>query len=142
MSPALAAKAEPLQPYHTVGTNEIHALGALATLSNIDKHRVIHVVRRLHHEGVFLAPTPDKFIDCYPDNPVRLETKLSAGDEVHLNDEALSVYVTATGPNPDVKLEPNLTAHIAIHENWNPVDTLDGIRAQVTAILEGFEPLV
>ncbi len=142
IDPEHAAKVEPMQPYHPAPPNSLNPLYALRELSNIDKHRVLHVITRLPHELIFRAPTPEKFHDCYADNPVRVVFGSSMGGEARPNDEVFRIHVTPTGQNPDVEVNPNLTAHIAFHDNWNPIDTLDGIGAQVAIILEAFEPLL
>jgi hypothetical protein len=66
VDPRLAAKVEPLQPYNFPSkARSITALGALASLSNTDKHRVIHVVAREAHQATFRYRLgPDDFHNC------------------------------------------------------------------------------
>ncbi len=141
VDPAHAAKDELLQPYHGMPPGELHPLEALATLSNIDKHRVLHTVFRPAYQAVVQVPSPEHYRDCVPTSDPGLIV-LSGLGVLQAGDEVVRIEVTPAGPDPDVDLRANLTANISIHDNWNPVDTLDGIGAQIALILEAFEPLL
>jgi hypothetical protein len=46
---------EPYEPYHPREPGKLHPLEALVTLSNIDKHRLLHIVNVVPHEAA--SPT-------------------------------------------------------------------------------------
>jgi hypothetical protein len=57
VAPAVAAEVERLQPYHSGQNTRSHPLWMLRELSNIDKHRSIHIVNH-HARTVHVSVTP------------------------------------------------------------------------------------
>jgi hypothetical protein len=103
----------------------------LAKLSNDDKHRTLHTaVAALHgakHQGTFTRCRPIEF-----KNPP-IPPSIKPGAEI------AHMRVVVTGPNPEVEMEPKLTAYIAL-EGWtNAIDGLKQMRAEVGAILNAPE---
>lgn len=131
VNPGMANKIEPLQPYNA-SAGEVYALGAFATLSNIDKHRLIHAVARPAAAVTFrFIPGPDDFHNCtsIPGRPIVANDL--GGRPLKRDDEVLRVYVSPTGPNPDVNLEANLTAHITFHTDWDMPQSLNAMWREV-----------
>jgi len=126
VDPTLAAKLEPGQPYNAPA-GEVYALGALAILSNIDKHRLVHAVARPAAEGTFqMYPGPDDFHNCTPARGPNIQAAPLLGP-LKRGNEVVRIYVIQTGPNPDVDLDAHLTAHIAFHTDWDLLQSLDAM---------------
>jgi hypothetical protein len=140
VDPKLANKIEPLQPYNAPA-GEVYALGALGVLSNIDKHRILHAVARPAAEGTFqMYPGPDDFHNCALTPGRNIELNTLGNRPLKRGDEVFRVYVTPTGPNCDVDLNANLTAHIAFHGNWDLPQSLNAMWNEVRGILTLFAP--
>lgn len=147
VDPTDAAKIKTRQPFNPAVGDTVNYLRTLRLLSNTDKHRVIHLV--LVTVGGALLPTPpsDAFSDCYP---VRVqiqgkwvrEIKLSMGGTPKVGNKIFEVAVIATGDNPDVDFDTDLSCYVALGKApVNLIDTLDGIAGEVTAILTMYGPV-
>lgn len=85
--------------------NSIHPLWALAELSNIDKHRRIHAVLAVAHQGNLRIPFPEDMRDCYTEAG-RIVDGQQASILIQVDrsnpkagDEMAAVFVVPTGPN-------------------------------------------
>jgi hypothetical protein len=122
-------------------------VGALRFLSNIDKHRVLTTVVLMVGTLYIKNPNPEQFIDCEIDpNRTREGSGLiqlpDSQIPVKSGNEVLRFYVTATGPNPDVNIDPKPSAQVTIERKWNLVPLLSVIGTRVDLILKRFERLM
>lgn len=136
MSKNDAALIEEFQPYKASQPLEVTALGVLASLSNIDKHRTVHVAYVVI--GELLYQNAGTWFDCDPD-PTRL-VEINGSVIPRRDEEVLRLPVIPRGPNPDRDLKAQLSGHVAIHENWPMVEFLDHVGQLVAVILRRFEP--
>lgn len=139
-----ARKIEPLQPFHDdPNPDQIHPLAALADLSNVDKHQVVHAVVSV--AGSTTARIPDTYIDCKPipapDGSAFQIIVYAPGKPPTLGDKIFEIPVTPTGPNPDVDLQTSTTGYIAINETWNLLDVIDWIGEACGVALTRLEPV-
>jgi hypothetical protein len=139
---SITKKIEALQPYHTV--DGISALGALADLSNIDKHRVVHVVARPPGTGVVrINPGPDDFHNCHPVPGKGIVINYAlAHKPLRRDDEVARIYVVTTGPNADVDLDASVTANITFHGDLDLRQSLNAMWFEVSTILTFFAPFL
>jgi hypothetical protein len=105
----------------------------LMRLSNDDKHRSLHAMvtalGRGHHQITFTDCRHTSFRD--PPEPPRLKPGAVIA---HLT-------IVITGANPEMEVEPNLSAYVAL-EGWaNAMDILIDTRREVTEILNAPEIL-
>lgn len=137
----VATEVEDFQPFKATKPNEVHPLGVLATLSNIDKHRKIHVFTGGLRETIFQAPAPDAYIDCRP------LTETGGTEVVFLEptspsrkpEEIFRVRVIQTGPNPDLQAEPKITGFIGVGADWDVLPLMNAIGDWTGDILEAFD---
>ncbi len=115
-------------------------LEELAAMSNSDKHRVIQVLYMLALSGHL---TVTKFTDCRPASQADDSfgaTATAPGQPPRIGDEVFRVPVVPTGPNPDVDLGAYVSAYVAVREQWDVLETLDGFAVVVESVLDAFEP--
>lgn len=149
VDPAHPPKVKARQPFNPSTGDEVNYLGVLGRLSNVDKHRVIHPVLVTMSGGGGQLPTPpgDAFSDCTPalvqiqGKWVR-EIKFALGGIPKVGDKVFEVPVIVSGDNPDVDFSTDLQCRIALSEDsMDLIGTLDGIAAEVAAILDDFQPI-
>jgi hypothetical protein len=145
VDPAHAAKVEARQPFNPPTGDEINYLGVLRRLSNTDKHRVIHPVLVSMSGSRLPTPVPEAFIDCKParveiQGKWVMETRFTLGGSPKVGDKIFELPVIVTGDDPDVDFDTDLTCRVAFSEDsLDLISTLDGIAAEVTAILTSFD---
>lgn len=147
VDPAHPPKVKARQPFNPPAGDEVNYLGILGRLSNVDKHRVIHPVLVTMSGGQIPTPPNDAFSDCTPARVqiqgkwVR-EVKFTLGGTPKVGDKVFEVPVIVTGDNPDVNFNTNLQCRIALSEDsMDLISTLDGIAAEVEAILALYAPV-
>ena len=121
VDPTDAVKVEARQPFNPGQAGQINVLGALADLSNADKHRIVHPVLMAARGILLPTPSDQAFKDC---EPVRQLIKgqwvraahFSVGLRPDVDDEILKVEVTPTGPNPDLDFNTTLACEIVLGE--------------------------
>jgi hypothetical protein len=125
---------EALQPYHGQHANNL--LGALHSLSNEDKHRV--VLRTV--TGV-RAPTSieDLRLARNADAGTILRVNLMVGVPLEDGTEVLSVSLDPVGPNPEVIMKGNLTLDIAFGEGATLGTVLPDMADAVADLILDFE---
>jgi hypothetical protein len=74
-----------------------------------------------------MYPGPDDFHNCTRVLGRDIEVYPLGSAPLKRGDKVFSVYVTPTGPNPDVNLDARLTAHIAFHTNLDLPQGLDAM---------------
>jgi hypothetical protein len=140
---AHVSKIEAIQPYNQ-DDPDATSLAILADLSNVDKHRVVHVVLAAAHQAQFQIPSLDRYVDCVPDPRIDgtfVITSYAPESPLRAGNEILVVPVTSTGPNPDVDLHAWLTGTVVVGQSLRLMDALDAIGTQVETILKAFDPL-
>jgi hypothetical protein len=146
MDPADADKLEQFQPFHlgpiSRARGHFHPTEGLALLSDIDKHRLIHLPYLWVVPGSTRAPGwPEDYRDCVPQvGPSGRATLFyrMPDPSPHAGDEVARFLVIRTGPNPDVELNTSLTGYVAIRESWDVIDALDAFAEGVSMILKTF----
>lgn len=144
MTPEDALIVEANQPFRYPQPGTLHVLDSLATLSNVDKHRLLHVIYVLAHQGTFV--NTGAYRDCLPDtrmmpNGTQANVALRGFDgPPRPNDEVARVFVRPAGPHPDVDIQARLTGYVAVRESWNLLDLLDASGRWIAALLKRFDP--
>ena len=124
----------------------MHPLPKLAYLSNVDKHRKLHLLLVASQSASFTNRS-DAYRDCAPD--ARLMPDGSMAHWLHLpprrpprpDGEILRVFVRPFGPNPDVEVDASLTGHVAIGKLGPILPMLDAMARYVASVLRAFEPI-
>jgi len=138
------------QPYrrrHRRKKLEFHPLPWLIRMSNIDKHRRLHVIVVAPYQASF-TNRPDGYRDCVPLIRTDPATGRRHGVTFHkapsrplrANTEILRVFVRPTGPNPDVEVDARLTGWITVGKTGPIIPLLDGFGEYVAAVLNRFQP--
>lgn len=133
------------QPYKRLDKGQLHPLPKLVRLSNVDKHRKIHLLVIVPQDASF-TNRPDGFRDCVP--APRLAPNGSYVHAYHVvphrsprvNDTILRIFVQPTGPNPDVDWDVRLHGFVGIGRLGPVVPMLEGMANYVTAVLYEFDP--
>jgi hypothetical protein len=148
-----ADKAKALQSFTGTKPNPdaVHGLEVVARLSDIDKHRVIHLAVVFAERVTFPRNVAQSILrDCIPrlvrpgltnEGNVRLYRSAETGP-VSLGDEIFDVPITPTGPNPDVNLEASASGFIAFEDALDVLASLEDIGVRLAEILRTFEPLL
>ena len=133
------------QPFHQVGQgpNVMSAVWALAVLSNQDKHQMTHPAYAVGHQGNFR--NTGRYEDCVPRREIMpdgtpADVAITGLSTLRPGDEVVRVFVTPTGPSPEVDLESRVTGYVAVNETWNLMETLDACAHAVSDILQAFTP--
>lgn len=136
---------KPFQPYRRLNRGQLHPLPKLVRLSNIDKHRRIHLLVTIPQSASF-TNRPEGFRDCVPTQ--RLAPNGSCVHAYHVpprrnpreNDIMLGIFVQPTGPNPDVDWDVRLHGFVGIGRLGPAVPMLEGMAQYVAAVLNEFDP--
>lgn len=150
-----AKAAKPMQPFSSdpLPGGTINRLQMLSELSNIDKHRFVHVAVTAPKQITFTPPTI--FNDCLPrmvkdasgqDVMLISHHNFPNGPEVVVGDVILRMFVIPDGPNPDVELEADFTCAISLKiiSGLIPdmLQALDSLGVRVAQCIREFEPLL
>ena len=146
--PADIALLSRFQPYRRRSKGELHPLPKLVRLSNIDKHRRLHLLVVAAHQASFtnrvdahrdcvpvLQPAPDgglsgMWYHTAPSRPLRSDS------------EILRIPVRPIGPNPDVEVDARLVGWVVIGRLGPVVRLLDAFSTYVSNVLTAFEPVM
>lgn len=144
-----------VQPFNLRGPSERNAFFDLAVFSNIDKHRLLHVVTGVAHQTTYQYLL-SAYRDCQPGSrPMPdgslVSVEINGGLRVLKPDvEVLRAFVVPTGPHPDcdfniqvtgkVILESPTTLGMASEYVWGLVEFLDATGAVFAQLLRRFEP--
>jgi hypothetical protein len=137
------ARLKPYQPYKRLNRGELHPLPKLIRLSNIDKHRRLHLLVPRPFQSP-LTNRPDAYRDCVPrfelmPNGNRASIVLNAPPpNPRPNHPILIAYVDVIGPNPDANFDMTLTGFVGLGRLGPIVPLLDGMAQYVTAVLDAF----
>ena len=137
---------KPFQPYKRRKKGEMHPLPKLVYLSNVDKHRKLHLLVVATHRTSF-TNRADAYRDCAPDFRLMPDGKMAnwlvlpPQRQPRLGDVILRVFVHPLGPNPDVELDASLTGHVAIGKLGPILPMLDAMARYVASVLRAFEPI-
>ena len=136
----------PFQPYKRLKKGQIHPLPKLIRLSNIDKHRKLHLMVVIPRQASFTNRT-DAFRDCVPDptapgprgQPTAIVYHTPPRRSPKPGDEVLRVQVRATGPNPDVDFAAQIFGDIGIGRLGPAIPMLRAMADYVGAVLAAFQ---
>ena|GEM_PF-3531305 len=139
---------EKCQPFSFVGPTpprSMHLLEALKLFENTDKHRKIELMQHTPISISFTAPDYSEWRDCEP-LAIRSDGEFAFyTSEINIppkaGDEVARVLINATGPHPDVDLQPRLPYFIAVRETWDVTEWIyKCIRAVYVILLMFGEP--
>jgi hypothetical protein len=153
-----AKEANAFQPYSTPQAGlppvpaafavTFHPLAVLNSLSNTDKHQVVHVTYAVVSQGEWRLSTDTlRGRDCVMENrtvdggeqvPWRM---VGFGGPPRVDDPIFEVFIRPTGPDPDIDLKARFTGAVAMGKSWHVLRTLDAIGEWIVAILDRFDPL-
>lgn len=149
VSTEAADKAERMQRYDAPSDQPL-LLTVLADLSNRDKHREIRPAFFINTNiSLPLNPLDEVMVDC--EIPIEIrdgmqivepEIVYDASDRPAPGDVVVGMRVIPTGPNPDIKAEPETTGEIALGEGEYTFAVLDEIGKFVWGSLNWFAPLL
>lgn len=144
VSPSDIDRLKAFQPYRRLKKGQLHPLPKLVKLSNIDKHRKIHLLVSIPQSSSF-TNNPDAFRDCLIDDRLMPNGAYANIEFIaprrnpRVNDAVLRVFVQPTGPNPDVDLDYRLQAFVGIGRLGPVVPMLEGMAGYVKAVLSEFD---
>lgn len=124
-----------LQPYHRGDRARAatHTLAILKKLSNIDKHRIVH----MSYIALQGSPIVIRAIrDCNVTNIVRSPSGVPLVD----GQELARVQGTSTGPNVEVEGKAKLSGRVTLADGTPAQEQLDRIIRSVRHVLGQFEP--
>lgn len=144
-----------VQPFNPRGPSERNAFLDLAVFSNIDKHRLLHVVTGAAEQTTFQyllsryrycqagsRPMPDGSLVTVEINGALRVLKPDV--------EVLRAFVVPTGPHPDCDFKIQVTGKFILESPtalgmpseyvWGPVEFLDATGAVFAQLLRHFEP--
>ena len=149
MLPSDADKVEQFQPFNlgpiSRSKGAIHPFEAFcgfAGVSNVDKHRRIHLAYMIPQLVSFAGLDSYMFHDCEPilnDSGVATIDIGFAKPPTNPGDEVARVAVRPTGPSPDVDFEMRMEGYVAIRERWNVIEALDTFANGVEMVLRDFD---
>jgi hypothetical protein len=119
VSAEAAEKAERCQRYDA-SEGQVVLLTVLATLSNRDKHREIHPALFVNTNSTIPIPDMSAFVDCELTTEVRDGMLHVEGRVIHppdrpaVGDVVAGIGITPTGPNPDIKVDAQVTGEIVL----------------------------
>ena len=137
---------KPLQPYKRVGRGQLHPLPKLIRLSNIDKHRKLHLLVVIPAGGSFTNRT-DAFRDCVADpttpgpegQPAAIVHHIAPRRPPRAGDVILRVLVRPTGPNPDVEFDAKITGYVGLGRLGPVIPMMDAMTSYVSDVLRAFQ---
>lgn len=140
-----AARLEGLQPFNPVQAGQGNAFAILSHLSNTDKHRRLHVTYLRQGQAVFDLSDTSRFRDCtfrhgITTDAVMRDVLLTGYTDPAPGQEVVRILISPTGPNPDVELNPRLTAEVVFERGFPVVQTLEAVGQYVATVLEMFQP--
>jgi hypothetical protein len=148
VSSEAAEKAKPFQAYDRTD-DQVPIFGALADLSNSDKHREIRPMFFINTNiSLPINPISEVMTDCEIPSTIRdgqrvFESEIVYGDErPAVGDVVAGIRVTPTGPSPDIDIEPEITGDIALGEGEYTFGILDEIGRFIFGTLNWFAPLL
>jgi hypothetical protein len=130
----------------------VNAIELLAELSNVDKHRVVHVALALPFN--LTLGLPPQLVDCAPqllraaDGTMQPQIRIVdyRGKPIRVGDPVIYIPVIPTGPNPDVELERDLSCFIGLKIEAGAtvpmLDLLDKMGRGIALTIRVFEPLL
>lgn len=132
------------QPYKRLNKGQLHPLPKIVRLDDRDKHRRLHLLVTIPFQSPF-SIGDEAYRDCVP------APRVLPGQTVPVHgswvapsrnpkpdDVAFAIWVTPTGPKPDVDLDMSLVAHISVGRLGPVVPVLDGFAQYVANVLDGF----
>lgn len=150
VGPEAAQRAEHCQRYDAKD-DEVLLLTVLATLSNRDKHREIHPTLFINTNSTIPILDMSAFVDCELTNEVRDGMRHFEGKIIHpptspaVGDIVAGISVTPTGPNPDIKVDAEVTGEIVLGSQDDMTlffGILDEMGQFVGTVLNWFAPLL
>jgi hypothetical protein len=143
--PADVNRLKPFQPYKRTKRGELHPLPTLVRLSNIDKHRKLHLLVVIPQSASF-TNRPDAFRDCVPypttsgpqGQPATIIEHIAPGRAPRAGDLILRIPVRPTGANPDVVLDARIIGYVGLGRLGPIIPMLDAIALYVSNVLEAF----
>jgi len=136
---------KPFQPYKRLNRGQLHPLPKLIKLSNVDKHRRIHLLVTVPQSASF-TNRPDGFRDCVPvprlmpDGSYAHAHHMAPRRSPRIDDAILKIFVHPTGPSPDVDWNARLHGFVGIGKLGPAVPMLEGMADYVAAVLNEFDP--
>jgi hypothetical protein len=119
------------QPYHRGSSRRHHSLVTLAEISNGDKHRTIQPVWDIPE---FASVDITEARDCVVSERSSYAQKLP----LKVDTEIVLIKVRKTGPNPEIDVEPDVTAQPALEQNIWLYEWLTRTKLLVFQILAEF----
>src|SRR5690349_17247407 len=125
---------------------ELHPLPKLIRLSNIDKHRKLHLLVFIPQSASFTNRV-DAFRDCIPDptvpapggQPAAIVHHLAPSRAPRVGDPILRILVRPTGPNPDVEFDASLIGYVGLGRLGPVIPMLDVMARYVSDVLTAFQ---
>lgn len=111
----------------------IEPLALLVEKNNIDKHKALEVLSRVHAEGSTIQVVNQR--DCIVR---RIEPRTVVGEVLQVGAELCEIFVTPTGPNPDVNVQARFTNQIALEHVPDVMTFLNELGFFVERVLSGF----
>lgn len=129
-----------IQPDYSGEPQQVDALAALRHLSNVDKHRSLHLSILTGQDLVFRGPGPEDIRDCLPQERMTDQgpaTYLVEGDvrEPRTNQKLITVFIHPTGPCPDVDMKAEFRAFVGLANDWDVLPYLETMADAVEWIL-------
>jgi hypothetical protein len=125
------------QPYRrTYLPVEQHPLALLDALSNDDKHRLTQPALVTAHAYTFRFKD---FRNCHPAS-LQASGDNTGGVPLKLNQELMRLPLVITGPNPDVKMESDMTVYVGLRNGLDLWGVTSGIGKYCRGIVEVFAP--
>ncbi len=138
---------KPFQPYKRRKKGEMHPLLKLVSLSNVDKHRKLHLLVVVPQSASF-TNRPDAYRDCapnprlMPDGSIAHALLLPPRRPPRPGDVILRTFVHPLGPNPDVEFDTSFIGHVATGKLGPILPMLDAMARYVASVLRAFEPII
>jgi hypothetical protein len=137
---------KPFQPYKRRRKGEMHPLPKLVYLSNVDKHRKLHLLVVAPQSASF-TNRPDAYRDCVPDP--RLMPDGSMAHALLLpprrpprpGDVILRTFVHPIGSNPDVEFDASFTGYVATGKLGPILPMLDDMVRYVSSVIQAFKSI-
>jgi len=143
VNPDDVARLKPYQPYKRLKKGELYPLPKLVRLSNIDKHRQLHLLVTRPHKSA-LTNRSDAYVDCVarpiliPGGGYAHVHVIAPGRNPRPNDPVLLIFVTPTGPNPDVDFNMSLTAFVGMGRLGPVIPMLEFFATYVGSVINAF----
>lgn len=143
---AIARNAQPPATWDPATTEtEVHPLGALRYLSNVDKHRQLHVTFNTMESVDVRAPVEWSLTDCHLD-PEHVAAGTQAytppvDPRLEVGSVLLGLRVVTTGPAPDAVLPFTAMATVGIEPGWKLRPLVGAMFDKVARIVADFADL-